>query len=88
MQLFVALVVLIHGFKMGCRAIISIDSSHMSRPYKGVFFSASLYDADNGMFPLAYDLFSFENYEDWLWFLKKLKMVIGERNVIIISNRH
>ena len=88
MQLFVALVMLIHGFKMACRAIISIDSSHMSRLYKGVLFSASLYDADNGMFPLVYGLFSFENYEDWLWFLEKLKMVIGERNVIIISNRH
>ena len=88
MQLFVALSVSIHGFQLGCRPIISIDSSHMSRLYKGVLFSASLYDADNGMFPLVYGLFSFENYEDWLWFLEKLKMVIGERNVIIISNRH
>ena len=88
MQLFVALSVSIHGFQMGCRLIISIDSSHMSRPYKGALFSASSYDADDDMFPLAYGLFSFENYEDWLWFLEKLKIVIGEREVIIISNRH
>nr|CAN83241.1 hypothetical protein VITISV_000814 [Vitis vinifera] len=53
MQLFVALSVSIHGFQMGCRPIISMDSSHMSGPYK-----------------------------------EKLKMVIGERDVIIISDRH
>ena len=56
MQLFVALSVLIHGFKMGCRFIISIDSSHMSGPYKGALFSVSSYDANDDMFPLAYGL--------------------------------
>ena len=64
MQLFVTLSVSIHGFKMGCRPIISIDSSHMSGPYKGDLFSTSSYDADDDMFPLAYGLFSSENYED------------------------
>ncbi|KAJ9678996.1 hypothetical protein PVL29_021040 [Vitis rotundifolia] len=78
----------IHGFQMGCWPILSIDSSHMSGPYKGALFSASSYDADDDMFPLAYGLFSSKNYEDWLWFLEKLKMVIGEREVIIISDRH
>ncbi|RVW46369.1 hypothetical protein CK203_081724 [Vitis vinifera] len=48
----------------------------MSGPYKGALFSASSDDANDGMFPLAYGLFSSENYEDWLWFLEKLKMVI------------
>ena len=84
-QLFVVLSVSIHGFKMGCRPIISIDSSHMSGSYKGALFSISFYDVDYAMFPLAYGIFSFENY---LWFLEKLEMVIGEREVIIISNRH
>ena len=64
MQLFVALAVSIHGFKMGCWPIISINSFHMSRPYKGALFSTSLYDVDDGMFPLAYGLFSSQNYED------------------------
>ncbi|RVW21960.1 hypothetical protein CK203_107766 [Vitis vinifera] len=60
----------------------------MSGPYKDALFSASSYDANDDMFPLAYGLFSSENYKDWLWFLEKLKMVIGERDVIIISNKH
>ncbi|KAL6345415.1 hypothetical protein AAG906_015898 [Vitis piasezkii] len=80
MQLFVALSVSIHGFQMGCRPIISIDSSHMSGPYKGALFSASSYDADDGMFPLAYALFSSENYEDWLWFLEKLRYFLTKLN--------
>ena len=88
MQLFIALSMSIHGFKMGCWPIISIDSSHMSGPYKGTLFSIFSYEADDGMFPLAYGLFSSKNYEDWLRFLEKLKMVIGEREVIIISNKH
>ena len=57
MQFFGALSMSIHGFKMGCRPIISIDSSHMSGPYKGALFSASSYDANDGMFPFAYGLF-------------------------------
>ena len=59
----------------------------MSEPYKGALFLASSYDANNVMFPLAYCLFSSKNYKDWLWFLEKLKMVIGKREVTIISNR-
>ena len=61
MQLFVALSVSLHGFKMGCRPIISTDSSHMSESYKGALFLASSYDANNVMFPLAYCLFNSKN---------------------------
>ena len=62
LQLFITYAVSIHGFKMGCRPII--DSSHMSGPYKGALFSAWSYDTDDGLFLVAYGLFSSENYED------------------------
>ena len=87
-QLFVTLVISKHKFKMGCRPSISINSSHMSKLYKGAMFSTSSYDVDDDMFPLTYDLFSSKNYKDWLWFLEKLKMVISEKDVIIIFNKH
>ena len=86
LQLFAADVVSIHGFKMGFCPIIVIDSSHISSPYKGALFSASSYDVDDGL--LAYGLFGLENYEDWLWFLQKLKGVVGEREVVTILDRH
>ncbi|RVW89140.1 hypothetical protein CK203_040273 [Vitis vinifera] len=49
---------------------------------------ATAYDANDSMFPLAFGVMSSENYEDWLWFLEKLKIVVGNKEVIIISDRH
>ncbi|KAL6328730.1 hypothetical protein AAG906_003416 [Vitis piasezkii] len=72
-QLFVAHSVSIQGFAMGCRPIIAIDSAHMSGPYRGVLFSATAYDANDAMFPLAFGVMSSENYDDWSWFLQNLK---------------
>ena len=41
------------------------------------------------MFPLAFGIMSSENYEDcWSWFLVNLKMIVGDNEVVIISNRH
>ena len=31
---------------------------------------------------------SSENYEDWSWFLENVKMIVGEKEVVIISDRH
>ena len=37
---------------------------------------------------MAYKLFKSENYENWLWFLQKLKYVVDDHDVVIISSRH
>ena len=68
-QLFIAHDVSIQLFLMGCRPIIAIDSSHMSGPYGGALFSATSYDANDNMFPLACGVMSSENYDGWSWFL-------------------
>ena len=57
-QLFVAHLVSIQGFGMGCQPIIAIDSTHMSGPYRGALFSATTYDANDFMFPLAFGVMS------------------------------
>ena len=87
-QLFVAHSISIQGFLMGCQPIIAIDSAHMSGPHGGALFSATAYDANDSMFPLAFGVMSSENYEDCLWFLEKLKIVVGNKEVIIISDRY
>ncbi|XP_034674228.1 uncharacterized protein LOC117905411 [Vitis riparia] len=87
-QLFVAHSVSIQGFAMGCRPIIAIDSAHMSGPYRGALFSATTYDANDAMFPLAFGVMSSENYDDWSWFLQNLKKLVGDKEVVIISDRH
>ena len=73
---------------MGCRPIIVIDSSHMSGPYGGALFSATSYDANDNMFPLACGVMTSKNYDGWSWFLHNLKKIIGEKEVVIISDRH
>ncbi|RVW88849.1 hypothetical protein CK203_034718 [Vitis vinifera] len=60
----------------------------MSGPYGGALFSTTAYDANDSMFPLAFGVMSLENYEDWLWFLEKLKIVVGNKEVIIILDKH
>ena len=70
------------------RPIIAIDLAHMSGSYGGALFLAIAYDANDSMFPLTFGVMSSENYEDWLWFLEKLKIVVGNMEVIIISDRH
>ena len=87
-RLFIAHDVSIQGFLMGCRPIIAIDSSHMSRLYGGALFSTTSYDANDNMFPLACGVMSFENYNDWSWCLQNLKKVIREKEVVIILDRH
>ena len=52
------------------------------------YFSASAYDGNDSMFPLAFGVVGSENYEDWSWFLQNMKKVVGNREVVIISNRH
>ncbi|XP_010661450.1 uncharacterized protein LOC104881823 [Vitis vinifera] len=87
-QLFIAHAFSIQGFTMGCRPVLAIDSCHLSDPYKGALLSAIAYDADDGMFPLALGVVGSENYEDWYWFLEKLKGILDGQEVIIISDRH
>ncbi|RVW37815.1 hypothetical protein CK203_087862 [Vitis vinifera] len=78
-QLFIAHVFSIQGFTMGCRPVLAIDSCHLSGPYKGALLSAIAYDADNGTFPLALGVVGSENYEDWYWFLEKLKGILDDQ---------
>ncbi|KAL6338664.1 hypothetical protein AAG906_021481 [Vitis piasezkii] len=75
-QLFVAHVVSIKGFAMGCRPIIAIDSAHMSGPYRDALFSATVYDVNESMFPLAFGI------------LQNLKKFVGNKEVIVILDRH
>ena len=87
-QLFIAHEVSIIGFLSGCWLVISIDSSHMSGPYGSALFSETSYDANDNMLPIAYGVMSSENYEDWNWFLQNLKNLIGDKNMVILSDRH
>ena len=87
-QLFIAYAISIKGFAMGCRPLIAINSYHMSGPYGGALFSTTIYDANDHMFLLALCVLSSKNYEDWHGFFQNPKKIIGEKEVVIISDRH
>ncbi|RVW99511.1 hypothetical protein CK203_021374 [Vitis vinifera] len=82
-QLFVAHSVSIQGFALGCQPIIAIDSAHMSGPYRGALFSATTYDANDSMFPLAFGVMSSENYDDWSWFCKIWRRLLEIRKSLL-----
>ena len=86
-KLFIAHEVSIQGFLFWCCPFITIDSSHLSGPYGDALFSIITYDA-NDMFPLNFGVISLENYKDWSWFLQNLKKILGDKEVMIISDRH
>ena len=60
-QLFITHSFSIQGFLMGCRPVIAIDSTHLSGLYKDSLFSTTTYDADDGMFQIAFGVVSSKN---------------------------
>ena len=56
----------------------------MRGPEGGALFSATSYDANDNL----RGVMSFENYEDWNWFLQNLKNFIGDKDVVILLDRH
>ena len=87
-QFFIAHSISIQGFVRGDRPIIAIDSTHMSGLYGGALFLATAYNANDTMFSLGFGVMSSKNYEDCLWFLEKLKIVVGNKEIIIVLDRH
>ncbi|XP_028804446.1 uncharacterized protein LOC114759441 [Neltuma alba] len=85
---FIAYGSCIEGFLSGARAILYVDGTHLSGPYKGTLLSASGYDADNDLLPFAIAVVKSENLDDWTWFLFKIKEIVGSVQVTIVSDRH
>ncbi|GFZ18247.1 hypothetical protein Acr_26g0015160 [Actinidia rufa] len=50
--------------------------------------TASALDANNDFYPLAYGVLTSEDKEDGLWFLEQLKLVVRDREVVIVSDRN
>lgn len=71
-RLFVCLYASIYGFLNGCLPIISLGAINLKSKYLGTLLSATSYDADGGIFLLAFGVVDVENDESWMWFLSEL----------------
>lgn len=71
-RLFISFYASIYGFVNGCLPIIGLGRVQLKSKYLGTLLSATSFDADGGLFPLAFGVVDMENDESWTWFLSEL----------------
>uniref|UniRef100_A0A5B7BTU7 SWIM-type domain-containing protein n=1 Tax=Davidia involucrata TaxID=16924 RepID=A0A5B7BTU7_DAVIN len=71
-QIFVIFYASIYGFLNGCLPIVGLGGIQLKSKYLGTLLSATSFDADGGLFPLAFGIVDVENDESWMWFLSEL----------------
>lgn len=71
-HLFISFYASIYGFVNGCLPIIGLGRIQLKSKYLGTLLSATSFDADGGLFPLAFGVVDVENDESWTWFLSEL----------------
>lgn len=71
-RLFVSFRASLYGFLNGCLPILGLGGIQLKSKYLGTLLSATSFDADGGLFPLAFGVVDVENDESWMWFLSEL----------------
>jgi hypothetical protein len=56
-RMFVALRACVDGFLYGCRSYLGVDSTHLTRKYKGQLATTTSMDGHFWMYPVAYGIF-------------------------------
>ncbi|CAI9269191.1 unnamed protein product [Lactuca saligna] len=90
-KMYICLKVVKDGWIEGCRRVIDVDGSFLKGLCRGEVLSAVGRDANNQMYPLAWDVVPVENKENWKWFLDLLleDIAMGQgRGLTIISDQH
>ncbi|KDP35909.1 hypothetical protein JCGZ_09881 [Jatropha curcas] len=72
-RLFVSFYASIYGFLNGCVPIIALGGIQLKSKYLGTLLVATSFDADGGLFPVAFGVVDLENDESWMWFLSELQ---------------
>lgn len=71
-RLFVCFYASIYGFLNGCLPLVGLGAIQLKSKYLGTLLSATSYDSDGGLFPLAFGVVDVENDVSWMWFLSEL----------------
>lgn len=77
-------------WKESCRQLIGVDGCFLKHKVKGQLLVALGRDADNAIYPIAWGAVQVENTENWLWFVRKIKDVLGLNQglgYILVSDR-
>jgi len=90
-KMFISFGTMITRFRRGCKPFIGIDGCFLKGSYKGVLLIAMALDANNGYFPLAYEIVEMENKDNWASFLRTLRIYLDGMDLsthTFISERH
>ncbi|KAL6642587.1 hypothetical protein ACP70R_020768 [Stipagrostis hirtigluma subsp. patula] len=81
-RFFVAFHASLHGFSSGCRPLLFLDKVPLKATNEYKLLVAAAVDADDGVFPVAFNVVEDENYESWVWFLMQLKFALQNHNYL------
>lgn len=82
-RLFIAFHASIYGFVNGCLPLIGLGALQLKNKYLGTLLSATSFDGDGGLFPLAFGVVDVETDESWVWFLTELYKILEMRTNIM-----
>lgn len=75
-RLFISFSASIHGFLHGCLPLISLSGLELKSKYLGTLLSVTSFDADGGLFPVAFGIVDIETDESWVWFLSEFHKLL------------
>ncbi|XP_055801497.1 uncharacterized protein LOC129870680 [Solanum dulcamara] len=75
-RFFISFYASLHGFLNGCLPVICLGGIQLKSKYLGTLLSATSFDADGGVFPLAFGVVDEENDDSWMWFLSELRKAL------------
>ncbi|KAK4344230.1 hypothetical protein RND71_037324 [Anisodus tanguticus] len=75
-RFFISFYSSLHGFLNGCLPVICLGGIQLKSKYLGTLLSATSFDADGGVFPLAFGVVDEENDDSWMWFLLELRKAL------------
>ncbi|XP_049398625.1 uncharacterized protein LOC125862560 [Solanum stenotomum] len=75
-RFFISFYASLHGFLNGCLPVICLGGIQLKSKYLGTLVSATSFDGDGGVFPLAFGVVDEENDDSWMWFLLELRKAL------------
>ncbi|XP_013745161.1 uncharacterized protein LOC106447729 [Brassica napus] len=89
-RFYVCFDILRRTWKETFRPLIGVDDCFLKSRMKGKLLVALGRDADNAIYPIAWAVVQVENNNNWLWFVRKIKVDLGldeGEGYVMVSDR-